>query len=230
MSAVLPQTEASTRAADAMTLAPAALDQAAPTPADRLAASRERLRAALMTIAHPPPKPSLLDSIGMGQLKDQLKDRVRAVPGAALLLETLERWWAEHPLKAAATMAGHASSRFIEPIAQKNPLGLLIGAAVVGALFVVARPWRWLLRPALFVGLVPQLAAQVMKRMPLESWMNVFAAAAKSKSSSASSPVDRTAGAPMPPDRSARSTSSAQGTAAEPSATRSRSAEAAQAS
>jgi hypothetical protein len=183
MSAVLPQ--GSDRSND-VAVDRTQLDSEPLKPADRLAASRQRLRAALMTIAHPPPKPSLLDGLGMGHLKDQLVDRVKSLPGAVLVLETIERWWAEHPLHTASTVAGEASRRFIGPVAQRNPLGLLLGAAVVGALFIVSRPWRWLLRPALFVGLIPQLAAQALKRMPLDSWMNIFAAAAKGKPGTAS--------------------------------------------
>jgi hypothetical protein len=186
MSAVLPraaEAEAPRENAD-MTVDRMASAVGSPSPADRLAASRQRLRDALMVIAHPPPKPSLLDGLGMGPLKDQIMERLRSLPGAVLVLETIERWWAEHPLHTAGAVAGDASRRFVTPLAQKNPVGLLLGAAAVGALFVVSRPWRWLLRPALFVGLIPQLAAQAMKRMPLDSWMSLFSAAARGKTSS----------------------------------------------
>ena len=165
---------------------PAAVAQAVPlmvdaTPlsaADRLAASRTRLRAALMEITHPPPRPSMFDGLGkLGgflDLKGPLIDRIKAMPGASLVLETLESWWAQHPLHTAGVVAEEASRNFVLPIARQNPYGLMIGSVVFGALFVLSRPWRWLLRPALFVGLVPQLAVQALKRMPIESWLRVF--------------------------------------------------------
>ncbi|MGZ5154893.1 MAG: hypothetical protein ACXWCV_01910 [Caldimonas sp.] len=141
--------------------------------AARLATSRGRLRAALMEIAHPAPRPSLLADLGLGNFKEQILDRLKALPGAALVLESLEHWWAEHPLHAAGVIAEEAARRLITPLAQKNPYAVVIGAGVVGALFALSRPWRWLIRPALFVGLVPQLASQALKRMPIESWLQM---------------------------------------------------------
>jgi hypothetical protein len=144
------------------------------TAAERLAASRSRLRSALMEIAHPPARPSLLDDLGLGNFGNQILDRLKTLPGAALVIESLEHWWAEHPLHTAGVLAEEASRRFVAPIARKNPVAVVIGGVVVGALFAASKPWRWLLRPALFVGLVPQLATQALKRMPLESWLQML--------------------------------------------------------
>ena len=144
------------------------------TAAERLEASRARLRNALMEIAHPPPKPSLLGDMKIGSLGQQLLERLKALPGAALLLESIEHWWAEHPLRAAGSLAEEASRRYMGPIARENPVAVIVGGAVFGALLVASKPWRWLLRPALFFGLVPQIAAQALKRMPLDAWLQML--------------------------------------------------------
>ena len=204
MSAVLPGAGVGGATATTAAIRPM-VDIKPPTATERLVASRLRLRAALMEIAHPPPRPSVLDSLKMGGLRDladPLLDALRAVPGASFVLETIEAWWAQHPLRTAGIVAGEASREFVLPIARQNPFALVVGSLVVGALLVASRPWRWLLRPALFVGLLPQLASQALKRMPIETWLSMFDSLKSRQRSSAAKAKPGTPNAPRMDDPS----------------------------
>ena len=118
---------------------------------DRLAASRTRLRGAMMAIAHPPPKPPLMGG-RIGDLGDRLLERARRLPGASFFMETLEGWWQEHPLRTATLVAEGASRRVVQPIAERNPFGLILGAAgfgnavgpLLGGTLTDALSWRWI--------------------------------------------------------------------------------------
>ena len=146
-----------------------------PSVADRLTESRNRMRAAMMEISHPPKRAPFLGAGGGGDFIARLLSRVKALPAAAIVIESVEVWWQQHPLRTVGVVAEEAARAFVKPIAQRSPQTLIFGAATLGALFALTRPWRWLLRPALFVGLVPQLMAQALKRTPVESWVKMAA-------------------------------------------------------
>ncbi len=138
---------------------------------ERLEASRARLRGALLEIAHPtPPAPG---ERAAGDFKAKLLRMARDIPGVSIISESVESWWAQHPLHTAGIVAMEASKEVIAPLARRNPFMLLVGATVVGALLIASRPWRWLIRPALFIGLVPQLTSHLIRRVPLDSWMRM---------------------------------------------------------
>jgi hypothetical protein len=152
---------------------------------DRLNATRARLRDAMMDISHPP----VPERATAGKLSDSLHNlflRVKTLPGAALVVDSLESWWRQHPLRTAGMVAGEASRTLVGPIAHRNPATLLLGATAAGALFMLTKPWRWLLRPALFVGLVPQIATHAMRRMPIETWLHMMSSLTARRPSSTS--------------------------------------------
>jgi hypothetical protein len=160
------------------------VDPQPPSAAERLEASRARLRGALMAIAHPPPKPSVLDGLGIGSFGSQILEKLKGLPGAGLVIESIEHWWAEHPLHAAGALAEEASRRYVGPIARRNPAAVIAGSVVFGALLIASKPWRWLLRPALFIGLVPQIASHALKRMPLDTWLQMLSTLTSKRSAS----------------------------------------------
>ncbi len=118
------------------------------------------------------------------------------------MIESLENWWRDHPLHTAGVVAGEASRNLMRPVVERRPQAFVLGAAAVGALLVLSRPWRWLLRPALFIGLMPQLLAAVVKRVPTDAWMRVALATLGAKKSKrragkdARSSMDRPAAEP----------------------------------
>ncbi len=123
--------------------------------ADRLALSRERLRQSLRDLSAAPGVAPGQRASGSGVA--WLGGGLASIPGASLVIEALSQWWSQHPLRMAGTLLADTAKTVLRPVAQRNPLGLVLGAAALGALLVWSRPWRWIFRPALFAGLLPQL-------------------------------------------------------------------------
>ncbi len=141
--------------------------------ADRLRLSRERLRQALIDTAGrgetaPAPDAPGFAASWLGRLKD--------IPGAALVVEAFQAWWRSHPLRIATLVGNDALRAVLQPLARRHPIALALGAALLGGVFVWSRPWRWLLKPALLAGLLPQLLAKAASQVPLQSWMALLTA------------------------------------------------------
>ncbi len=147
-----------------------------PSALERLAATRGRMRAAMLDYARPAVKrpPPVTGEQPLHDLGEQVVAGLKNLPGIAILAESLQSWWAQHPLRTVAIVAEEASRALVLPVAQRHPVGLVVGAAVAGALVIASRPWRWLLRPALFIGLVPQLTSHIVRRLPVDSWLKML--------------------------------------------------------
>lgn len=136
--------------------------------------SRARLRAALTPA---PASPSLHDHAG-GAAASWLR-RLKTLPAASPVIHSVMGWWSQHPLRAWVALATGASRAAVEPLAQRKPYTLVLTAALFGAAFAWSRPWRWALKPVLFAGLAPQLAARVAAALPIESWIALLASASE---------------------------------------------------
>jgi len=130
---------------------------AAQTPAERLALSRERLRRALSGAA-----PTSGEEGGGPGTSSAWWDELRALPGAGIVIEAAQQWWAGHPLRINTLMALSAAQAVVQPLARRHPLALVSGAFLIGGLLAWRRPWGWI-KPALFAGLLPQLLIASLK-------------------------------------------------------------------
>ena len=141
----------------------------------RLEASRARMRIALMAIAHPPKRPS-------SGWVDKLTGMVEDIPGVAVAVDTAKSWWHEH--QSTVQTVGQASQALVTPIAQRNPKGLLGAAVAVGALVVLLRPWRLLLRRKVLFGALSLIASQAMRSRSPGQWLQVLTKQASTKARS----------------------------------------------
>ncbi len=156
--------------------------QAPPSPVsaqlacDRLVLSRERLRRAMYGMAHPERNAARQTP---GQTANTWLHRLQSIPGAGIVLETVRSWWARHPLRVPAMVGAEAVAAVARPMAQRNPLGLVTAAFLFGVVLAWRRPWRWIIKPALFAGLMPQLVSKVFGPLPRLSWMSLLASLAQ---------------------------------------------------
>lgn len=134
---------------------------------ERLEASRVRLRHAML------PPPALQPRQAETGLLAWL-GRLKAQPSIAVIIDAFQSWWVRHPMRPLVKLAGEATNAMAKPIAQHNPVALIMAAGLIGVVFAWSRPWRWALKPALFAGLMPQLVSRVVGHLPLESWLAAF--------------------------------------------------------
>ena len=135
---------------------------------DRLALSRERMRQALQ--GKPAPRSGGAFVGDAAGAPVPWLQSLRSLPIAGVVFDAVLSWWEQHPLRIGFVVASSAAKALARPIAQRNPLGLVLGTFLLGGLVMWSRPWRWLLKPALFAGLLPQLVNKVLARLPSQAW------------------------------------------------------------
>jgi hypothetical protein len=122
----------------------------APSANERLIQSREQLRQALFQFSSPT---HCHDGESPQTLLSGLTASLKCTPS---------NWWASQPLRMVLTLASETATAVLQPVAQRQPYGLVAGAAAVGALLVLARPWRWDCTSALVTEVLPKLLSGAM--------------------------------------------------------------------
>ncbi|APW46998.1 hypothetical protein [Rhodoferax antarcticus] len=128
------------------------------SPCERLAASRERLRQAMR-------QDNSAETSGANAegLLGGLRDRLQAVPGAGLVMDGVQSWWQNQPMRLVLLLALKMANVLLQPVAQRHPYRLVLAAAAVGGLTVMLRPWRRIAISALLAGLMPRVLSHAMK-------------------------------------------------------------------
>ena len=149
-------------------------------PADRLAESREHMRRLMLekTARH---RAAPASGHAEPSFAAPLFEKLRSLAGVDVILDTIHHWWAHHPYRAAALVAGDAARTAAIPVAERHPLALVGVAALIGAVLVRLRPWRWLLRRALIAGLLPRLVSRAVASVPVEAWVSGLSAFARTR-------------------------------------------------
>jgi len=135
-----------------------------PAATERLTLSRERLRQAMLAAMRPP---SQTKGEGVNPSRLSWRATLMQTPATRLLLELGQTWWARQPLRLVLPLLAQAAEALLAPAAQRHPIGLVLGAATVGATLALVRPWRWLSATALVTRFLPPLLSELAKHAPV---------------------------------------------------------------
>lgn len=100
-------------------------------------------------------------------------------PWEEIALQLGRRWWQRHPANAAARLAHPALAR----LAATHPATLIAGAATVGAIAMLVKPWRLLS--------VTAVAAALFKSSNVADWVTLLASSDKNKDETSAPRKDR---------------------------------------
>ncbi len=192
MSAVLP---------DAGGAPPASRAEPEPIPAaQRLAESRERMRQWML---HADGRQEARRRAAAARAeggKPAWLDRLRSHAVLGTVIDAVSAWWANHPLHPAVSLGSTVVRDAVAPLARRHPLATLAGAFVVGGAIVWFKPWRWIVKPALFAGLASQVVTRLVTTMPIDSLLNAMASFGESREPETAGVGDGHAAAASTPD------------------------------
>jgi hypothetical protein len=203
MTAFVPESAANEEAqaqADARALSDALDEVERPSAAERLAASRERMREWMIEADGGRDRRRRAEAAAAAGRKPPMADRLHDIPVLGLVVDALSAWWSRHPLHGFAGMAQGAAQDRLGPLVRQHPLATLAGAFVVGMLVVRLKPWRWLAKSAVAAGMAGQIISRAIAAIPLEALIGVLLA--------------RRAAEPAPPEAQAAAAEAAASAAA----------------
>ncbi len=131
---------------------------------ERLARSRNSLRQAIRADQAPASTPVAAPAWF------KALDGFKTLPGFDAVLSALRIGWLQ-PLRLAGLTFSDIATPLLKPLAQRYPLSYALGGAALGALLVKLKPWRWLPAAALVSGLAPQAVGNMLRALPLQSWL-----------------------------------------------------------
>ena len=168
------------------------------TASERLEQSRERMRAWMQSR-----RPRARPARGADEPPAEWLEKLRGNPLVASVIDAVQVWWAGHPLRKTLVVGEAALREGVAPVAKTHPLAVVVAALLVGALLARTRIVRRVLRPALFAGLLTQIASRLVERAPLEALLDLFKRFRRGEKSAAPTPEatsgEATAASPVQP-------------------------------
>lgn len=148
----------------------AAAERALMSPAERLALSRARIRGFLTESdrGRRRRKATVGDASSLPGV-DLLMSKLREHPMAAAVMDAVSNWWKSHPVHAFGVIAGSTLRDAAGPLVRRHPVAMVAAAVLAGAVLMRMRPWRLVLKSALFAGLASQVASRVIAAVPIDT-------------------------------------------------------------
>ncbi len=139
------------------------------TPQVRLALSRSRLSLALHEL-----HAEQIKAAAQHSARPAWWEALRAEPGTRLLLDTLTAWWVQQPWHQSTFLLAASAKQLLRPLAQRNPIALVLAAMAVGGALVLLKPWRWISGSALVAGLLPPIMVRIFQKLQPLTWTQVL--------------------------------------------------------
>lgn len=159
-----------TAAVDGQLAAMAAAERALMSPAERLALSRARIRGFLVEAdgGRRRRKATVGDASSLPGI-DLLMAKLHEHPMAAAVMDAVSNWWKSHPVHAFGVIAGSALRDAAGPLVRRHPVAMVGAAVLAGAVLMRMRPWRLVIKSALFAGLASQVVSRVIAAVPIDT-------------------------------------------------------------